>query len=222
VTARIYPWELTCEEFIGPRALLRALPPEFVESKSKSLRSFGVPRTKLDGVWVEHVDKVGSLIFETATSETVLGSALLRKVWTVSEELRGTGLVAKVSADYYNRYGREPAELLDCHINWSLTPEGSRAAVRMHTLCVQLAAAEGLPVPAHVLDSVADASERIADLRAGDDSALRLVDDRRILRKLRGLRGTRYTAVKMRQAYLDRLPDGMSKRQLMRLIVVSD
>ena len=222
MTARIYPWELTCEEFIGPRVLLRAMPPAFVESKSKALRSFGVPRTELDGVWVEHVDKVGSLIFETATSETVLGSALLRKVWIISKELRGTGLVAKVSADYYNRYGRATAELLDNHIHGSLTPEGSRATVRMHTVCVQRAVAEGLPVPAHVLDSVADASERIAALRAGDDSALRCVDDRRILRRLRGLRGARYTAVKMRKAYLDRLPDGMSKRQLLRLIVVAD
>jgi hypothetical protein len=92
----------------------------------------------------------------------------------------------------------------------------------MHTVCVQRAVAEGLPVPAHVLDSVADASERIAALRKGDDSALLGIDDKRILRKLRGLRGARYTAVKMRKAYLDRLPEGMSKRQLLRLIVVAD
>lgn len=219
---RIFPWEQTCEELLGPRNILPDLPPEFVAAPLSASRPFGVPRVEVSGVWVEHVDGVGSQVFRTVDSQVVLGRLPVEGVWTIAPELRGSGLATTVSADYHHRYGHTPAELYFNYLRSGLTKGGQITVVRMHTVCVQRAVAEGLPVPAHVLDAVSDTRERMDSLRAGDDSALHLVDDKRTLRKLRCLRGARYTAVKMRQAYLDRLPEGAFKRQLLRLIVVAD
>jgi hypothetical protein len=199
--------------------LLSAPPAEFTAQTRAAAKPFGVPRVQVEGVWVAHDPVLGSQIFETETSQEVLGQLIHKGLWTIAPEFRGTGLAAKVSADYYFRYGRNPSEFLWLSLNAGFTPEGGRAFARVYKLCVARAVAEGIEVEQCVRDSAVTASERLDALRAGDDTAL--VDDR-TRRRLRAVRGKRFAVVQMRRAYFERLPNNLQRRALERLVVVAD
>lgn len=220
---KIYPWEMTLDEWLGPKPLVNVpIPPSHGEGVLRAARSFGGLRVQIGDVWVEHVpSETGSLIYTTADSQDVRGMMFSKKFWIIAPELRGTGIAGRAVSDFYYSYGRPHREILDHSINSPITVDGGRALTRIHTLCVQRAVSEGVQVQQCVLDSIVDSRERVDALRAGCNSALRLADDR-TRRRLRSTLGKRFACLKLRASFIERLPNNFQRRALERLVVVAD
>lgn len=159
-----YPWEVTLDEWLGPRVISSPIPTVTPAAPSSTLLG---QRKPLDDAWVQHTTG-GPLLYATQNSQQPVGALPFRGVWSIDPRFRGRGLGIRALADHWSTYGRGPEEWARNSLYSSLSPDGERAFVRTYLLSVEQAVTRGVDVSDRVLTSAQGTEQRLAQLKVGD------------------------------------------------------
>lgn len=151
----LYPWELTVEEWIGPRWVAqsrRTPPPDLPKPPKPPERPVG-QEEQFEGlcvVWAPSpetffvlLDAQGNTVGQVGWNTAMLKNAHRRK-----------GLVRRLLAEYWRRYGKSELVYLWQATRGELTASGRYLNVTSHALTVKLRQEAGFEVPKRVLKSV--------------------------------------------------------------------